>query len=134
MTDITRDIIKAVISRVRAAVPAVSNRVYVFPPQGLQFPYIGMSTLANDLGAKEIDHFEMIITFHIFAQNDTDSAVEQCQDIGKLIFDDLNDTPSLTLDDGDFVAAHFDGFQQLLPEDEGKTCQMVARYKFLASD
>lgn len=134
MTDITEYVVKGIVSRVQAQVADVSGRVYSFTPQNAQFPFISFEFITNNIPTKGVDFLDVAITFHIFCQRGTKSAVDACLDIARALHDALDGYNTMALDTGDTCLVTFDGFQQGIPEDDGKTYQIVTRYKILASN
>lgn len=133
MTDITEEIIEGVIGQLKTDVTAVSNRIYSFTPQKATFPYISFNWRVEHIPTKGTDFFTVYLTFSVFTQRGSVSAVTAGTRIINAIHDSIDGNNSLSLETGETCLISFDGGQVGIPEDDGKTYQITSRYKVLAS-
>ena len=134
MTDITKEVIEAVISRVQSQVTDLNNRVYTMVPQNIVFPYARVLFTVNKMDNKTADMQEIILTFHIYAQsNNVAGSPTQLLNMAKSLYNAINHY-NFTFSLGNCVLSEFAGFQTILDEEDGKTAQLITRYKIIASN
>lgn len=69
MHDPSHALQKALVARLKSAVPLVASRVFDHAPQSVTFPYIGIGdTQAIEDGAECIDGADVTITIHIWSR------------------------------------------------------------------
>ena len=135
MTDITEEVIVAVVDRVRDQVSDISNRIYFEPPQRTIFPYISYRFDINDVPMKTTQGQELIFTFSVFTQREgNNSAILSATRIAAKLYDALEKYNDMVLTAGEVVCCNWDGFQTAIPEEDGKTVQMVSRFKIFATN
>lgn len=137
MTDITEEVVVAVVSRVRSQVSDISNRIYFEPPQKVAFPYISYRFDVNDVPMKTTQGQEIIFTFSIFTQREntsSSSAILSATRIAAKLYDALDKYNDMPLTVGETVCCNWDGFQRAIPEEDGRTVQMVTRFKIFATN
>jgi hypothetical protein len=133
MTDITENVIDALITRVKSQVSDVSNRVYFEPPQKAIFPFINFNFTVESLPIKGIDALNFTVTFNVFAQRGASGALVQATRIAKKIYDALNDYV-LTLSLGECYSCNYDGFSTAFTLEDGRTINHVSRFKILTTN
>jgi len=136
MTDITKEVIIAVVSRIRSQIAEISNRIYFEPQQKTAFPYISYRFDVNDVPMKTVQGQEFIFTFSVFTQRESlsSSAIESASEITSKLYDAFDKNNDLTLTQGEVVCCNWDGFQRAIPEEDGRTVQMVTRFKIFATN
>ena len=133
MTDITQEVIEAVVARVKSQVSDVSNRVFFEPPQKTQFPYIRFAFSVSDILMKDGNGQEFQFTFSTYTQRGAVGALTAATAIAKKIYDAL-DKYDLTLAVGNAFCCHWDGLSTAFTEEDNRTIQYVSRYKILTTN
>ena len=135
MTDITKEVVVAVVSRIRSEITEISDRIYFEPPQKTAFPYISYRFDVNDVPMKTTQGQDFIFTFSVFAQRESasSSAILTATQITAKLYDAF-DKHNLSLTAGHVVCCQWDGFQTAIPEEDGRTIQMVTRFKIFATN
>lgn len=130
MTDITEQVINAVVFRVKNQVSDVSNRVFFEPPQGTIFPYVQFNFNVEALPVKDLDALNYTITFNAYSQRANSGALLEATKIGKKIYDALNNY-SMPLSLGGAYYCGYDGFSTAFTAEDGRTIVHVSRFKIL---
>jgi hypothetical protein len=133
MTDITENVITALVNRVKSQVTDVSNRVYFEPPQKTIFPFINFNFTVESLPVKDIDALNFIVTFNVFTQRGVTGALNKATQIAKKIYDALNNY-NLTLSLGNCYVCVYDGFSTAFTVEDGRTINHVSRFKILTTN
>ena len=136
MTDITEEVVIAVVNRVRSQISEIANRIYFEPPQKTAFPYISYRFDINDVPMKTTQGQEFIFTFSVFAQRESNSssAILSATRIAAKLYDAFDGYNDMSLSAGEVVCCNWDGFQNAIPEEDGRTVQMVTRFKIFATN
>ncbi len=133
MTDITENVITALVARVKSQITDVNNRVYFEPPQKTIFPFINFTFTVESLPTKDIDTLNFIATFNVFAQRGTNGALVEATRIAKKIYDAL-ENHDLQLSSGVAYSCRYDSFSTAFTIEDGRTVSHVSRFKILTTN
>lgn len=133
MTDISEQVIGAVVARVRSQVTGVSDRVYFDPPQKTVFPYIEFNFSYDALPVKGVDALNYTITFNAYAQRGAVGALLGATRLGQDIFDALN-RHDLQLSQGDCYSCRYDNLSTAFEAEDGRTIVHTSRFKILTTN
>jgi hypothetical protein len=133
MTDITENVITALVNRVKSQVTQVINRVYFEPPQKTIFPFINFNFTVESLPIKDIEALNFVVTFNVFAQRGENGALVEATRIAKSIYDAL-ELYDLPLSVGNCYSCRYDGFSTAFTVEDGRTVNHVSRFKILTTN
>ncbi|WP_342150234.1 DUF3168 domain-containing protein [Methylorubrum sp. SB2] len=126
MAETSAAVTKAVVSRLRTAVPDLFGRVYSDVPQATPFPYALVSSSAVPFAANDFSGQTHALRVQLFSQADSKKELLLLQ---QAVFNALDrQEASLPLDASELIRFEYAMSDQPFKEDDGKTWQSVIEF------